>query len=299
MSNDNIQIFNKIEKNISIYINRLGKSLKIKLDSERKRYSDALELLKKFYFINNYLFDNIFEPIKGDNDLLLSLCSKSSLNIFGIYNCLNNGLFIESTILIRSLFETFIIVELITREDSYNRLKLFSNFHFIEVYNHLLENEKLLKKGFIKKLPIDEDFKNKIVSKYNEVKNDYNPERPYHWAWKIFRDELGEKRNPSLKFICSKLGKDFEFDYVKLYSTFSKPVHGSPTIQNVIKKGEIISNAPQFNDLLFGDVYISIDYNIKVIKRTLEYYKPTNYSEFILYLENYEEKIKSLLNIYL
>lgn len=298
MVNRDTQIFNKIEININQYIDKFSKPLKVKLDKERGKYNYALELLYKFYLINNYLFDNIFEPIEGDNDLLLSLCSKSSLNIFGIYNCLNNGLFIESTILIRSLFETYVNVELISREDSYNRLKLFSNFHYIEVYNHLKENERLLEKGIINKLPVNKDFRKKIIEKFNQVKNDYNPSRPYHWAWKIFKDDLKNNQNPSLKFICSKLGSDFEFDYLKLYSTFSKPVHSSPTIQNVIKKGDVISNAPQFNDLLFGDVYITIDYNIKIIKRTLEYYKPKDYNDFIIYLENYDSKILTLLESY-
>jgi hypothetical protein len=286
-SNKEKKSWEEIDNQIGKYRASIEESFFRFLENERSIYNQSLDLLLHFYFFNSYLADEVFKSVKSNEDVLLTLLSKTSLNVFGIYNCLRNGLIIESSMILRSIFETCVNIELIVRGNQEERIKLFSDFHFIEVYNHIKQNEKLLQNGIIKKLPVNNEFKLKIEEKYNQVKINYNLKRPYHWAWKIFKDEIGENNNPSLRLICKKLGKDYEYDYVKLYSTVSKSVHTSPTTQNILKSKNIVSNAPNFSKLINGDVYLTIEYASKIVKNVLEYYKQENHEMIILFLEHF------------
>ena len=214
---------------------------------------------------------------------------------YGIVTNLRQGLSSEAIILLRTLFENLLTIELLLQKDSSERLKLYSDYKYVERWNNLQANKKLLAKGLIAEerlqKTLDEKYIKEVETKYNEVKENYHPKIPYHWAWKVFKDKL-KNRNPSIYFISKELG--YETDYVKLYSTFSIAAHGSPLIENLVteSKSNTITLSPIFTKQIVGLGCLALDKISKiVILIAHKYIKPDIFREINIYTENYVGKI--------
>lgn len=284
------EILEKYDKEIANYASETlpgyNNYLKIKSQPYKKFYDQLLQ----FYLFSSYLVDSKMFPDDNETESLRVLYARAAVTFNGIIICLSNGLLAESSVLLRSLFENKITVELILQKDSLNRIKLFNDFRYVERYNNLKLNRELLARGVIDEDTLykthDKDRIKYIEQKYNDVKNNYHPKIPYQWAWKLF--QFKNKRNPSMKDICKELG--YEFDYVKIYSPLSISVHSSPLGEYSVTDPEknAITLVPLFTDLIFIDGCLAIDYFSTVVLKILEFYlDKSKFNELKYYIDTY------------
>ena len=122
-----------------------------------------------------------------------------------------------------------------------------------------------------------------IVENYNKVKDNYHPNYPYHWAWKIFSKERSG-RNPSLTSICKSLG--IYEDFLSVYSTNSAAVHNTPLMRNFLTGGKGVTSTPNFTEGISLIAGISLEYAIEIIISILKYIRFPDFDEIEYYLNH-------------
>lgn len=266
-------ILERYDNNLEKYYKETIPILDQYVENSRQPYNKLLKGIFDFYVFSSYLLDNdvIFKNVTSDT--IKGLYVKGSLNLFSIYSCLFNGLASEAATLIRSLFETLLTLKLLLITNTEERIKLYDNFKIVQRMNSINSNKKLLELGIIDINRFQKTYPNELVeetnNKYENIKKDYHPRLPYHWAWKIFKDTLSN-RNPSIFYIAKHLG--FHFDYVKIYSTMSISVHSSPLLENIIGDGKTQTLAPVFSKHIERLSFLSLDYMGKIILEILSKY---------------------------
>jgi len=143
------EILEKYNRALSMYLNEVNPQFQKYLDDNGAVYMSTLNRLYEFYVFTSYLVEEDIILQDNKENPIMVLYSKAALSLFGIYNCLKKGLATESAILLRSLFETLINVELLLQKDTEERLKLFTNFKYITQWNQLQVNRELLNEGLI------------------------------------------------------------------------------------------------------------------------------------------------------
>ena len=279
------KILEKYDSALEQYTNEVLPGFWHTLQNRRRPFQPFLEKLFKFYLFCSYLADcKLFANKEEKYPSLQILYVKASLALFGIRNCLQYGLVTEGAILLRSLFEAYLNVKLILQKDTEERLKLFYDFRHVEQWNNLLANKKLLKNGKLTQDAFDKKFTSAhtkdIEENYLLVKSNYNQKQPYHWAWKIFNDEI--KGNPSVRFIASKL--DLSLDYVQVYTSLSIAVHNSPNLLNLVSTGNIITLNPNFSDSIYHDGCLALLYLSELIEDIAQYLELAEANEISTYL---------------
>jgi len=239
----------------------------IYLEQQRQPYNPFLKKIFDFYLFASYLMDSNLFPEDEKYRVLGILYAKGSLSIFAIQSCLQNGLVSEAAILLRSLFETLLNVKLILVSDTDNRLRLFEEFSIVEQWNNLQANQRLLNEGKTTKETFERTFKDiriqEIQQKYDRVKSNYHPKKPYHWAWKVFAKSVNDK-NPSIALIADKLGMNE--DYVKVYSSLSLSVHNSPNLSHLIINENVISSTPNFTNMIYTIGSLAVNYMADIVE---------------------------------
>ena len=117
---------------------------------------------------------------------------------------------------------------------------------------------------------------------YEKVKDNYMGSNPFHWAWKIFKNELNKGKNPTLSFICKKLG--LEKMYYQTYGLNSIVVHSQPPMSNMLIQKGGITPSPNFNETIKNIAASSSSLVIDIILLVLEFAKSPKYQEINDYL---------------
>ena len=175
---------------------------------------------------------------------------------------------------------------MLLQKDTEERLKLYTNFKYITQWNQLQENKDLLNEGLID----EARFRAKTASanipevekKYLELKDDYHPTKPYHWAWLLFRKKKKD-RDPSLRMICMELG--YYNEYIGVYGPMSISVHSNPLIEHLVTKDNSITMAPIFSNHITNTACVSLDYCAKIVISILEYFEIENIKEIKFYVD--------------
>lgn len=284
-------ILEKYDSELQKYANNAIPLFHQYMENESLPYNKFLDKLFQFYLFCSYLVDLKYFPEDNENEPIRILYAKACKTYYGIVTNLRQGLSSEAIILLRTLFENLLTVEILLQKDSSERLKLYSDYKYVERWKSLQANKKLLAKGLITEdrlhKTFDENRIKVVETKYNEVKENYHPKAPYHWAWKVFKDKL-KNRNPSIYFISKELG--YETDYVKLYSTFSIAAHGSPLIENLVtdSKSNTITLSPIFTDQIVSIGCLAIDKIAKIVNKIAKkYLEPEIFREINIYIEKY------------
>jgi hypothetical protein len=290
------EIFQKYNNAMSEYASKVFPAFPRYLDSQRQPYLLFLKMVHDFYLFCSYLVEHDLIPENKACVPLRTLFAKASLALYGIYLTLNNGLDTEASVLLRSLFESYLNMKLILSSDIDERMKLYDDFRFVERWNNLQANRNLLATGKLSQKDFESTYSveriDEVERDYNIVKINYHPKQPYHWAWKIFRHEI--KRNPSIKFISGKLG--LSFDYVKLYSTLSISVHASPCLINDVGVGSSISLAPNFTNSIYNSGVLAVDYMASIIEELATYFKYAEPDEISKYVSAYSLAVMNEAN---
>ncbi len=266
----------------------------------RAPHVKQLNALDEIYIIQNYILDNqqsIF--VKPLNYSITLFFSKVAGNLTAIRQCLFIGQLNAASSLNRDIFETYVDMKLILEKDTQERTKLYEEYQHAALWNSInshrkyLEELKTLQNIPAEKIKSDIEYLEKFIKgidekeirdNYEKVKHNYHSKYPYHWAWKIFKDEIKDHKNPSLDFICKRLG--IYDDYLQVYSTASLSVHNHPLMANVMMMEGIITPVPIFSEMTNSIAGISANYVIKIILMTLRYGESQKLEEIELFLNH-------------
>lgn len=277
----------EIKQEIEDFIKRVEKPFQDFILGNQKKYKNYLNNLYHFYYITNYISTQSFLA-KGNENVLLNLFTKASLDSLGIYHCLNQGLEIQAQEIARCLYEISVTLELILREDTEERLKLFNDFQYIQRLGQIDFHEETNTEFDINSLRLDPEYLKSLKNKYDEVRNNYHPKNPTSWAWKIFKSKLND-RNPSMLEICKYLGDDFVKEYVMTYPTASLTSHPNQILADYFTKvdGErnVIVNSPNYTNLTKSISCISLSDSAKITINILSYFKIQNFEMIIQYIK--------------
>ncbi len=289
------KIIEKYDKEIKDEFEKLSKIFSKYLKDNRAKYRNIFERMYSFYIITQYISQNINYGFDNLEKEILGIVTKIKLNFWAIYACLRNGAMAEAGIIQRSMLESVVTLEIILKENTRERLKLFANFKHIKRWKHILNHkdlderfaEKYLEKGPSKK------YVQFCEKKFNEFKNDYNPKRPEHsWYWKEFKDK---SNNPSIKFLFDDLGPEYSREYFSIYSTHSNMIHGGSLNTDYYSKminddESILVNSPKFDNSIISIGVTSMELCSRSLISYLRYFKFENmegldrYIEYFLYV---------------
>lgn len=277
---------NKIKNDIEKFIERVDVPYQNYLLNNQEKYSKSIYSLEYFYFVTNYISTMKFSSV-DDELVLLGLFTKASMDLYGIHYCLKHGLETQAQQIARGLYETYITVELILKEDVNARLKLFHDFHHIQRWNHVDFNMKINSEYDLNGFYSNPEYLKKLNENFEEVKNNYHPKSPTHWAWKIFKDKV-KNRNPSMLDICRYLGDFYLNEYAMTYPTASLSSHPNQVVADYFKKSDkernVIVNAPNYTNLTINISGISLGYCSKITNNILNYFKITDYKNIIEFI---------------
>lgn len=295
-------IYKYYEKRLKEYKAKAGSRLQKLLEEDLKPYLQGINALYDLYMFQNYLIDTYTADFsKYGHGTFTLFFTKSAGDIFSIRQCLMAGQLLSAASIERNLFETYLDTRLILENDTKNRAKLYEDFQRVQIWNRVQSYKK-----YIEEIKNDSSLNDEIrnsklkyykegLKEYNEVeinknfekvKDNYHPKYPYHWAWKIFKDE--RDRNPTVEFISKKL--DVYSDYLQIYSTSSLAVHNQPIMVNLIKTDRGITATPIFNETTKSISGISCNLAIEIITRILSYFIVNNYEEIEYFLNDFFKK---------
>ncbi|MGD1007879.1 MAG: DUF5677 domain-containing protein [Ignavibacteriaceae bacterium] len=296
-----------INKTLQYYNEELNKYKSIALpgiqkliEVERAPYLKQLNALNDIYIFQNYLLDyqQIFfnKPI---NKTITLFFAKVASDLFSIRQCLMVGQLISASSIGRNVFETYVDTRVVLENDTEERSKLYENYQYIQLWLRIVAYKKYLHELEIdtniseeKKIDEINYYKSlykdvgeeEIKNNFEKVKKDYHPKYPFHWAWKIYREETKDKQNPKLDFICKRLG--IYNDYLHVYSTNSLAVHNQPFMANFMTREGSITSVPIFSEITNSIAGISASLVIKIIMLVLEYTKSVKAEDVRLFLNN-------------
>ena len=291
-------MFNYYEDETQKYFNKVVEGLKILLDRGSQPYKKQLEFLYHIHIFQNYLLDEQQKYFKTPASISIStFYSKAASDILCIYYCLSQGQIISAMSIERNIFESFVNLKLILEKDTVARIKLYEEYEYVQKWNRLEEYKKYIEElkrreniTEEKKREEEEEFKKvfddqmvkSVTENYLKVKDNYLAGRPFHWAWKIYKDEIQRGRNPSLSFICNKLG--IEKMYLQFYSLNSMVVHSEPLMTTLLTQNEGITPAPNFNESIKNIAASASMLVIDIITLVQKYAGSPTYKEIEDYL---------------
>lgn len=291
-------IYNHYEEETQKYFNKVYPGLRRILYDGWDKFKEEFNSLYDLYIFQNYLLDVQEEYFRGNASVCIStFYSKTASDILCLFQCLRQGQIISSMSIERNIFESFVNLKLILKEDTEARIKLYEDYATVQRWNRIEEYknyiEKLVNLGTMPQAEIDKEkeYLDRIVTpderkfineEYEKIKQNYLQGRPFHWAWKIYKDEIQKGRNPSLSFICDKLG--ISSMYMQVYSLNSIVVHSESLMTGMLIQNGGITPTANFNRNLKGIAAFSMSLAIEIILMVLEYAHSPKYEEVRLYL---------------
>ena len=291
-------IIEKYDIECQEYFNRILPGISRILSEGRTTYSKQIDYLYHLHLFQNYLLEDERKYFKKKPVTCLStFYAKAASDAICLYQCLNQGQIISSMAIERNIFESMVNLKLILEKDTSERIKLYEEFGYVLLWNRIEEYQKYLsnldansdltddykqeEKNHFSNL-FSEELINITIENFSKVKDNYLAGRPFHWAWKVFKDELKNGRNPSVYFICKKLG--IEKMYRDFYSLNSVVVHSEPLMSEVLVQHGGISSAPNFSDPIKNIAASSSIFIGDIILMILHYAKSPKYDEIKSYL---------------
>lgn len=275
------------------YCNKVMPHFDNMIFEQSRPFHDVFKRLFDFYLFSSFLVDGkIFPKTIPELDTLKALYSRASLSLLSIYRCLSSGLIEDASVILRSLLETRITLRTLLAQDTLERVRLYRNYQFVAQWLKLDRDKKYLSNGKLSMEQFEESYRGinieEIERRFLQVKDDYNPKNPFHWAWKLYKDET-KNRNPTTQLLCLKLGLQDDYEYV--YTSLSIFAHSESISEITIARENSIIVAPRFSGPINPIAYISAAYTADVINIILDYFKPDNYEEIKLYTNTYIENL--------
>jgi hypothetical protein len=252
------QILKKYDDIMQEYCNDVMPHFNSMMEHKSEEFHDLFKKMFDLYLFSSYLVDSkMFPKTLPELDSIKVLYSRASLSYLAVQRCLSFGLVEDACVVLRSLLETRVTLNILLAENTLERLALFRGHLHIVRWEKLNKDRLSLSTGEISSDQYKEIYQGsnteEIEKYYIKVKDNYHPKKPHHWAWKIFKDEINRKDNPTFKFLCNKMG--LEKDYERLYSSLSIFAHSAPISEvTLARDGEIVV-APRFTGPLNAVAY--------------------------------------------
>lgn len=206
-----------------------------------KKFEENFANFDSIRSITEGIFDQGWK-IKDDSDyeyVMSLLFSKAFKTYKGINILCKEGYGQDAGILLRSLFEIYVNVAYILKDDSEKRAKRYYEYSYIARKRsvELFDEHRLGEKGFKGAEEAIQKNKEEIYESYNRVKNNYIDEErkkdEFRWSGK------------SIKKMARDCG--LGTDYAVVYSIFSELVHSNPMVERLyvhvnIKNREIAAD---------------------------------------------------------
>jgi len=291
---------NELEK----YKLLVGPGMRQLIDEERAPYKKQLDFLYDAYMFQNYLLDHQDDLLgKYVNKTVSLFFIRAASDLFALRQCLMVGQLVTAATIERNIFQTYVDNKLVLDDDTEERSKLYEEYQYVLLWNRIKMHKKylaelesdpnvLVEKRNSERSYFNNLYKNfeieQIEDNYEKVKHNYHPKYPYNWAWKIFKDELKDKKKLTLEFICRKLG--IYDDYLHVYATSSLAVHNQPFVANFMTRKDGITSVPIFNNTVSSITGISVSFVIEIFILLLKYSKSEKFEEIEFYLNHIYKK---------
>jgi len=278
----------EIDGEFSVYEKLIAEKIDSFMAENRKPYSEFFNELIRFYYFMSFLLDA--DKIKSDNNTspLMTLYSKAALSLLGVVSCLQNGLVGEASVLLRTIFETWLNLKVILEDSVPERLCLFRDYEHIVKWLDMENNRKMIDNGLLTTEQFDSIIspvlREEVDKNLKQVRRNYHPKAPYHWAWKIYKEKTKGK-NPNVRF----LSEHFQalLDYNRIYSSISTLIHSTPQSRNVMVAGDSYTLSPNFTKLIFSAGIKALEYCCEIVKEVVAFLNPEKSPEIVAYVEDY------------
>jgi len=181
------------------------------------------------YIIYHYLNERDGRGIINDAPKgVRILYAKLANCLIGIIRLLQAGHEGPAAMLLRALFETYVNLKVILKENVQERSQLFEDYLFIE-------------RSRLTSISDEEKAKNEL--QLEKVRANYHPDRPFSWCWKVVpskeKDKNDVPKNPTFRELCKHVGRHQGSKY--LYGHLSGAIHTGPSYEKWLnnKDGEM------------------------------------------------------------
>ncbi|MCD4655642.1 DUF5677 domain-containing protein [bacterium] len=236
-----------IRKYDSIFENYMA-SLDIEqtLNIGTKKYGDIFNLLDQCYHLGGWLTNQFYNnSFRSDwlNGFYI-LFNRHLKALLSISKCLRYGCPVESTLIVRSLFENLLNFRICIEDPDgmKERFRLYSNFL------HILRWQWISKADIQnRKPPVNDEQRERYRKNYEKYKDDYFHTNPKFWAWKVLAPKTSKNYSPNVLELAKKY--DLECFYYSIYQTGSEVSHASPIALNLMSEGDMLSAGPTYTHL--------------------------------------------------
>jgi hypothetical protein len=181
-----------------------------------RTYEEELTSVGRAYLLYRYVAE------RGDVNrapvAIRILYSKIASCIAGTLHLLERGYAGPSAMVARGVFETSVHLQVILKEDTAERSRLFEEFLFVERHQ-----------DYVGATP-EQVARNQ--ADFERVRANYHPTRPRSWCWKHVQSKRlrkGIPDNPSLRDLCEHIGHAEYYD--NLYPRLSAAIHAVPSYE--------------------------------------------------------------------
>lgn len=279
---DAMEIIKKYYKRFENH-NEIASPILNKLMSDgRTPYDELFNGLFKYYIICDYILSANIIPKTPKDETIRQLFASASKSFFSVAILLQNGIPSSAAVVLRQLFETFLNLKLILKEDTENRINLYENFIFAARQFAIDRDRKLIADGKITKEEFDKHYTKEQIdetkTKFEKIKDDYSNAS---WCWKFMRSK--GNGSGSIKEIAREV--DCLFDYDKVYGILSKIAHSNKVAMIFVGK----TSAPVFDKSIIETLsFLALGYMSHVFKLVAEHYcEPKESEEYEMFSDYY------------
>jgi len=248
-------------KEIEYLARQLSRDESLIIKQGSARFKELFGRLTTLYLFYRYLAERGIanNAPKGVRILYAKLAD----SLIGILRLLQAGHPGPATIVLRSLFETSVNLQIILMGNVQERSKLFEDFLFIQRIN------------YSNKPSISDQQRNENELRLREVRANYHPKYPNSWCWKIVPSKntrKGVHNNPTFKELCEYIGHPERYD---IYGDLSYSTHPVPSYEGWMRRDDgHIELGSQFGHQIVGVAKISIAYAAESLIKIIQFLKP-------------------------
>lgn len=204
------------------------------------------------------------------------LYAKLANCLVGVLHLLQAGYPGPAAMLLRSLFETAVHLQVLLKDEVKARCELFEDYVFIQRNRSSQESY------------ISDQQKAENAKQLERVKSNYHPTHPNSWCWKVVPSKKVRKNvpeNPTFKELCAHIDHP---EYYDVYGGLSDAIHPVPTYEVWMRKRDgSMASGSHFGPQVGAVAQLAIPLAGDSLIRVIQFLKPedeTNLSWYVALL---------------
>lgn len=216
-----------LDERFAEYASGVMRRLEAHLASERAPYGAVLHECWTYYLFVNWIVDQ--NLLADTYPALRILTGKAATSLLAAHALLKGGARSEAGMILRSLFEATVFAAIIAERDHGHRARLYEEWEHVDRWEQHRKYENAVASGEVEPRPahhrIEPEKLAEAEANFKRVTANYGAKKPIHWAWHLYRHEIGDERRPDMRYLAKKTGRlDL---YLSLYPAASAPTHAS------------------------------------------------------------------------